>query len=219
VLGWSDERSSQAELVRVPAAQLTTKPSAVPWEVAGSLFVAGATAWATVRAVGLGEGDVVVVSAAAGGVGTIAVQLARRAGAQVIGLAGEGNHDWLRDHGVIPVTYGDGVKERIIAAAPAPVTAFIDLAGGPYVELALSLEVEPQRIDTVVDFAAVESHGVKAEGNAQGASAEVMAELAGLVADGSLEVPIAATFPLDQVREAYAQLEQGHTRGKIVLLA
>ncbi|HET9103515.1 MAG TPA: NADP-dependent oxidoreductase [Solirubrobacteraceae bacterium] len=218
VLGWSDERSSQAELVRVPAGQLTAKPPAVPWEVAGALFVAGATAWATVRAVVLSEGDVVVVSGAAGGVGTITVQLARRAGAEVIGLAGERNHAWLRGHGVIPVTYGDGMQERITAAAPGPVTAFIDLAGGPYVELALALGVAPKRIDTIVDFGAVQAHGVKSEGNAQGASAAVLAELAALIADGALEVPIAATYPLDEVREAYTELERGHTRGKIVLV-
>jgi NADPH:quinone reductase-like Zn-dependent oxidoreductase len=146
------------------------------------------------------------------------VQLATRAGATVIGLAGERNHDWLRAHGVVPVTYGDGVADRIREAAPGGVDALIDLAGGGYVDLGLELGVAPQRIDTIVDFAAVQSKGVKSEGNAAGASAAVMAELAGLIDAGELEVPIAATYPLERVRDAYAELEKGHTRGKIVLI-
>jgi len=158
-----------------------------------------------------------VVAGAAGGVGSVAVQLAVRAGATVIGLASEPNHEWLRGHGVIPVSYGDGVADRIRAAAPDGVDALIDTVGGGYVELALELGVAPERIDTIADFEAVAKHGVKAEGNAAGASAQTLAELAGLIADGKLEVPIAASYPLDQVRDAYQELERGHTRGKIVL--
>jgi NADPH:quinone reductase-like Zn-dependent oxidoreductase len=218
VIGWTDNRASHAELVVAHASDLTPRPAAVPWEVAGGLFVAGATAWAMVQAVGLGAGDVVAVSGAAGGVGTIAVQLARRTGARVIGLASEGNHEWLRSKGVVPVTYGDGVEERIREAAGGPVTAFLDTYGSPYVELALSLGVAPERIDTIADFAAIETYGVKGDGNFAGARAEVLAELAGLVAAGELEIPIAAVYPLDEVRAAYAELEQGHTRGKIVLV-
>jgi NADPH:quinone reductase-like Zn-dependent oxidoreductase len=108
VLGWTDNRASQAEYVLVEAGHLTAKPAGVPWEEAGALFVAGATAYAAVRAVALTPGDTVVVAGAAGGVGTIAVQLARRAGATVIGLASEPHHAWLTAHGVIPVSYGDG---------------------------------------------------------------------------------------------------------------
>ena len=146
------------------------------------------------------------------------MQLARRAGATVIGLASEHNHEWLRGHGVVPVTYGDGVADRIRAAAPDGVDAFIDTVGGGYVELALELGVAPDRIDTIADFEAVAKHGVKADGNAAGASAQTLAELATLIDEGALEVPIAATYPLDQVRDAYTELERNHTRGKIVLL-
>jgi NADPH:quinone reductase-like Zn-dependent oxidoreductase len=218
VIGFTDQRASQAELVVVDAENATRRPSEVPWEVAGSLFVAGATAYAAVRAVAAGPGDTVVVAGAAGGVGSIAVQLAAKAGATVIGLASEANHEWLRSRGVVPITYGEGVAERIREAAPGGVDAFIDTIGGGYVELALALGVAPGRIDTIVDFAAVEQHGVKAEGNAQGASAETLAELAGLIADGALEIPIARVYPLEQVRDAFRELEQGHTRGKIVLI-
>jgi NADPH:quinone reductase-like Zn-dependent oxidoreductase len=171
-----------------------------------------------VGAVNLTDGDTVVIAGAAGGVGSLAVQLARRTGATVIGLASEPNHEWLRGHGVIPVTYGDGVADRIREAAPGGVDAFIDTVGPPYVELALELGVTPDRIDTIADFEAVSKHGVKADGNAAGASAATLAELAALIEEGALELPIAATYPLDQVREAYAELERNHTRGKIVLL-
>jgi NADPH:quinone reductase-like Zn-dependent oxidoreductase len=216
VIGFTDNRASHAEYAVAQAQELTPRPAAVPWEVAGALFVAGATAWAAVRAVALTGGDTVVVSGAAGGVGSIAVQLARRAGATVIGLAGPDHHEWLRGHGVIPVAYGAGTGDRIRAAA-AKVDAFVDTFGSGYVELALELGVEPSRIDTIADFEAITKYGVKGDGNAAGASAAVLAELAGLIAAGELEVPIAAAYPLDQVRDAYRRLAQGHILGKIVL--
>jgi NADPH:quinone reductase-like Zn-dependent oxidoreductase len=218
VIGWTDNRASHAELALVEAEHLTPRPAAVPWEVAGALYVVGATAYAAVRAVDLSEGDVVAVSGAAGGVGTLAVQLARPAGATVVGLAGESHHDWLREHGAIPVTHGDGVAERIRAASGGRVDAFIDLFGSGYVELALELGVAPERIDTIADFTAPQRHpGVRTDGNMAGASAATMATLAGLIADGSLEMPIARVYPLAEVREAYTELERRHTLGKIVL--
>jgi NADPH:quinone reductase-like Zn-dependent oxidoreductase len=217
VIGWTDNRASQAEYVLVEEQHLTAKPAGVPWEVAGALFVAGTTAYAAVRAVALTGGDTVVISGAAGGVGSLAVQLARRAGATVIGLASEVHHPWLAGHGVIPVAYGDGVADRIRQAA-GKVDAFIDTFGAGYVQLALELGVEPSRIDTIANFAAVARYGVKAEGNAAGSSASVLAELAGLIAAGELELPIAATFPLDRVQDAYRRLAEGHILGKIVLL-
>jgi NADPH:quinone reductase-like Zn-dependent oxidoreductase len=174
-----------------------------------------------VRAVGAGEGDAVVVSGAAGGVGAITVQLAAARGATVIGLAGPSNHDWLTRHGVIPVAYGDGTAGRIAAALPAGqrVDAFIDTYGGDYVELALNeLKVSPERVDTIVRFDAPAKYGIKAEGNAAGASAQALAELAGLIAAKQLELPLAQTFPLADVRAAYRQLAKGHLRGKIVLV-
>jgi NADPH:quinone reductase-like Zn-dependent oxidoreductase len=218
VIGYTDDRASQAELVVIDAQHATRKPAGVSWAQAGGLFVAGATAYAASRAVNPAEGDTVVVSGAAGGVGSLTVQLLRRTGATVIGLASKPNHEWLRGHGVIPVTYGDGVADRIREAAPDGVDAFIDTVGPPYVELALALGVAPDRIDTIADFAAIDKYGVKSEGNAAGASAQTLAELSALIDQGALEMPIAATYPLDQVREAYTELERNHTRGKIVLL-
>ncbi len=217
VIGFTDNRASQAELVVVDAENVTARPAGVPWPVAGSLFVVGTTAYAAVRAVSAASGDTVVVAGAAGGVGSITVQLAILAGATVIGLASERNHSWLQDLGVIPVTYGDGVKQRIRDAADGAVDAFIDLAGGDYVQLALDLGVKPERIDTIVDFGAGQKYGVKTEGTAAAANAGVLAELAKLIDEGRLRVPVARVYPLDQVREAFRELEQGHTHGKIVL--
>jgi NADPH:quinone reductase-like Zn-dependent oxidoreductase len=217
VIGFVHTRASHAQFVVAEAADLTPRPSGVPWEVAGSLFVAGTTAYAAVRAVNLSESDTVVVSGAAGGVGSLVVQLAKLAGATVIGLAGEANHAWLRELDVIPVAYGDGVEERIKAVAGSGVDAFIDTFGSGYVDLALRLGVHADRIETVIDFAAAEKYGVKREGNMDAASAEVLGELAALAEKGLLEVTVARVYPLAEVQEAYRELEKRHTRGKIVL--
>jgi len=218
VLGWTEQRASHAELVVVPAEQLIAKPTSVSWEVAGSLFVVALAAYASVQAVAPQAGETVVVSAAAGGVGSVAVQLARRTGATVIGLAGERNHDWLRRHEIVPVTYGERQADRIREAAGAKVDAFIDTFGGGYVDLAIELGVAPQRVNTIADFEAVERLGVHGMGTHAIASAPLLAEVTGLVADGSLEIPIARTFRLDQVRDAYRELAGRHSHGKLVLL-
>ena len=219
VIGFTDNRASHAEYVVVEAGNLIPNPERVGWEVAGSLFVAGSTAWAAVAAVGLGAGSVVVISGAGGGVGVLTVQLAVRTGARVIALASERHHAWLSARGAVPVVYGDAVADRIRAAADgAAVDAFIDLVGGGYVELALELGVDPQRIDTIVDFAAVERYGVKADGAGAGGTVANLAELTRLIDAEQLELPIAATYPLSDVRGAYTELEAGHVHGKIVLL-
>jgi NADPH:quinone reductase-like Zn-dependent oxidoreductase len=218
VYGWTDRRASHAELVVVPAEQLGTKPEALSWEVAGSLYVAPLAAYASVKTTAPTEGEVVVVSAAAGGVGAVASQLARRTGATVIGLASERNHEWLRSRDIVPVTYGDGQAERIRAAAGGAIDAFIDTFGGGYTDLAVELGVPVARINTIADFGAVERLGVNAQGTATVASIEVVREIAELAADGSLEIPIARTYPLAQVREAFEELALRQTRGKIVLL-
>lgn len=219
VLGFTDARASHAEYVAVPVTQLAPKPPALPWEVAGSLYVVGATAYAAVRAVRLQPGDTVAIAGAAGGVGAIAVQLAKRAGATVLGIAGSANDDWLRAHGAIPVNYGDALAARIRAASPSGrVDAFLDFFGGGYVKLAVDeLGVTPERVDTIIDFPAIEEFGVQSAGNAEGADIAIIAELANLAADGELDVPIAGVFALDDVRAAYTELEKRHTRGKLVL--
>lgn len=218
VLGFTHERASHAEYVLVGQDHLVAKPAEVSWEVAGALFVVGTTAYAALRAIELAAGETVVVSGAAGGVGSVTVQLAAYRGATVIGVAGESAHEWLRAHGVSPVAYGDGVADRIRAAAGGRIDAFVDTVGQGYVDLARSLGVPAERIDTIIDFAAAEQHGVHAEGNNDASTAEVLAEMVGLVAKGAIEIPIAATYPLTEVRAAFRELERKHAHGKIVLV-
>jgi len=218
VLGWSWERSSQAEEVIVPADQLIRKPADLGWPEAGALYVVGVTAFAAVRAVDISEGDTVVVSAAAGGVGAITVQLLKVNGANVVGLASEDHHDWLRAKGVTPVAYGEGVLQRILGATPDGIDAFIDLYGPEYVDLAVELDVPPEKIETIIAWQRAEEIGAKMEGSSDASSPEILGEMAELAAAGKIEVPIAATYPLDEVREAFEQLEARHTLGKIVLV-
>jgi NADPH:quinone reductase-like Zn-dependent oxidoreductase len=218
VLGFTNRRASHAEFVVAEANELIPRPPSVSWEAAGSLFVAGTTAYAAIRAVSLQRGDTLAVSGAAGGVGSIVVQLAVREGAKVIGLASPAHHQWLSDHHVIPLAYGEGVEQRLRAASDHHLDAFIDTYGANYVEIALELGVRPERVETIINFAAAEKYGVKAEGNIHAASAAVLTELVQLMERQELEIPIARVYPLVHVREAYRELERRHTLGKIVLV-
>jgi len=221
ILGYSWTRSSHATHTVVPATQLIGKPEALPWEVAGALDVAGTTAYAAVRAAAPGPGDVVAVSAATGGVGTLVVQLLVQRGATVLGIASASNAEWLADHGAIAVEYGDGISDRLRAAAPDGIDAFIDLFGPEYVRLAADLGVEIHRIKTIVFSPAATELGVQVAGAATLSDSEVpavLSELADLLTSRAIELPIAATYPLDRVADAFEQLERRHTLGKIVLL-
>ncbi|OBG23830.1 NADP-dependent oxidoreductase [Mycobacterium sp. 852002-51057_SCH5723018] len=218
VLGFSFRRSSHATHTAVPVDQLIRKPPQLSWEVAGSLYVVGVTAYAAVRAVAPQPGETVAVSAAAGGVGGLVVQLLVPRKARVLGIAGPGNADWLRAHGVTPIAYGDGLEARLREAAPDGIDAFIDLFGPEYVQLAVDLGVAPERIDTIISFQKAGEVGAKTEGSADASTPEVLAEMADLIVTGAIDFEIAATYPLDRVADAFEELEKRHTRGKIVLL-
>lgn len=221
VFGYSWTRSSHATHTVVPATQLIHKPNGLSWEVAGALDVAGTTAYAAVRAVSAGPGDVVAVSAATGGVGVLVVQLLVRQGATVLGIASRSNAEWLGAHGAIPIEYGDGLPERLRAAAPNGIDAFIDLFGPEYVRLAVDLGVQLDRINTIVMSGAAHELGVRMEAAAALSASDVpqvLRELAELLASGTIELPIASTYPLDAVVDAFEQLERRHTLGKIVLI-
>jgi NADPH2:quinone reductase len=218
VLGYSESRSSQATHTTVPAGQLIKKPAALSWEAAGSLYVAGLTAWAAVDAVDPQAGETVAVSAAAGGVGSLVVQMLALRGVHVLGIASPANADWLRAHGAVQISYGDGLAERLKEAAPHGIDAFIDLFGPEYVQLAVDLGIPRDRIETIASFQLAAELGTKNVGGASVSNRKTLTEVANLVASGKVEVPIAATYPLDQVRDAFAVVEQRHTRGKIVLI-
>jgi NADPH:quinone reductase-like Zn-dependent oxidoreductase len=217
VLGWSEQRSAQAEFVVVSAMQLIGKPPSLDWFRAGSLHVVASTAVAAVRAVGLKPGDVVAISGAAGGVGSLAVQLAQRTGARVIGIASAENAQFLSSLGVEPVAYGDGLAQRLKVAAPKGLDAFIDLFGDGYVELAETLGVPPERINTIIDFAGAQKYGVRTDGSSAATSRETLASVANMIAWGELIMPLTAIYPFAMVREAYVELARRKARGKIVL--
>ena len=218
VIGYTDNRASQAEFVVTEVGKLIRRPAHVPWEQAGALFVAGTTAHATIKSVGLKKGETLVVSGAAGGVGSVVVQLARNLGARVIGLASKPHHSWLNSHDVLPLEYGGGLADRIRGAAGGRVDAFIDTHGDGYVKMALELGVPPDRIDTIIDFRAAKKYNTHTDGNAEGARPEVLSELADQMEKGRLEIPISGTYPLGRVKDAYKELETHHTLGKIVLV-
>ncbi len=160
VIGYLPRRA-QADYVVSPADVLAPKPADISWEVAAPLSAVGVTAWAAVDAVEPKPGDTVVVSGAAGGVGSLAVQLARLRGASVIGTAGPHNADFLRSLGVVPVEHGPGLADRLKAAAPDGIDAFVDTFGQGNVDIAIELGVPPQRVNTLADGRAVARYGVR----------------------------------------------------------
>ncbi|MEU9074996.1 NADP-dependent oxidoreductase [Kitasatospora sp. NPDC004745] len=205
-----------AEFVTVDTAQLVAKPAAMPWEQAGSLSASGQTAHMALRLLGVGPGDTVLVHGASGGVGTVAVQLARAWGATVIGTAGERNHAYLRGLGAVPVAYGEGLVERVRAVAPQGVDAAFDAAGRGALEASVELVADRARIGTVVDYPGAERLGVR--GLRAERTAARLAELVGLWEAGGLRLEVAEAFPLERAADAHRMVGTGHVRGKVVLV-
>ncbi|WP_019927197.1 NADP-dependent oxidoreductase [Nocardia sp. BMG111209] len=216
VLGWIQSWDAHAQFVAIPAVQLVSKPPALSWDVAGSLYTTPMAGLGAIRAVEPRPGETIVISGASGGVGFTAAQLALRAGATVIGLTSDAHVDLLRQHGIRPVRYGDGEQERILAATDRA-DAFIDTVGGGYIDLAIDLGIPRDRIDTVVDYRAAKEKGVKSLGTIDAGGPPALTELATLAAAGDLHIPIAATYPLSAVRNAYRALADRRTHGRIVL--
>lgn len=218
VIGLSDRRNAQAEFALLPADRVVRKPDGLGWDVAATLYIAGGTALGMLQTVPAASGDTVVIAGAAGGVGVFLTQLAVGAGARVVAVAGEGNHEWLRAHGAEPVVYGDGLEERLRDLAPDGIDALYDCFGGGYTDLAIRLGVEPDHVDTIIDFGAVQRLGVQAKGVAVLEDpATAVAQLAAIASQGGFEVPIKARFPLAEVQDAYRALAERSGLGKIVL--
>jgi NADPH:quinone reductase-like Zn-dependent oxidoreductase len=187
-------------------------PDGVDDRTAATFAIAGRTASAALAVVGPGPGDTVLIGGAAGGVGVFAVQLARIAGARVIGTGSVASSDFLRDLGAGPVAYGEGLADRVRGLAPGGVTAAIDLHGTETVQVARELGVPDGRIGTI----AAQVDGVSTA-NGANAAPGALEEIARLVAAGRLRVPIAASFPVEQIRHA-AELQAGrHVHGKVVI--
>ncbi|GAB3363668.1 NADP-dependent oxidoreductase [Amycolatopsis echigonensis] len=201
-------------LVKTPTTTLWRTPESISDEVAATLPVAGLTASAALAAIGLRAGDAVLIGGAAGGVGIFAVQLAKLAGARVLGTASERTFGFLRELGAESVAYGPGLPDRVRALAPEGITAATDLFGREAAEAALELGVAPERISTVADGPALP--GVHATG-AVDAKPGSLERIADVIRSGELTVPIAATFPVEQFREAVTMQAGRHVHGKIVV--
>ncbi|MGP4022359.1 NADP-dependent oxidoreductase [Actinomadura sp. 3N407] len=208
--------NAYAEYVAVPAEALAAKPASMPWDVAGGFPAAVMTPHIALEEMAVGQGDTLLVHAAAGGVGTVAVQLARIAGATVIGTASEGNHDYLRSLGAIPVSYGDGLEERVRVLAPSGVDAALDGAGGDALTVSLNLVKDRDRIITLVEHGRAAELGVRTTPDKRSASR--VAEAARLYEEGRLRVHVRAAFPLERAADAHREVATGHGRGKVVLL-
>lgn len=206
---------AQADWVVIDASRIVRKPAALPFEQAGALDIAGRTAMASVRSLDLTDADTVLISAAAGGVGVLAAQLARRAGATVVGTASEANHEFLRGLGVTPVAYGEGLLDRLLEAAPT-YTAALDNSGPITIDVALKLGVPGPRINTIAARGHRADRGITGIGGVEARPGD-LEELADLIAGGDIVLPIDSVFALERVREAYEHLMTGHVRGKVVL--
>jgi NADPH:quinone reductase-like Zn-dependent oxidoreductase len=194
------------------------KPARLSWEEAAALPVAVETSVRVFTVLGgLREDQTIVINGAAGGVGAVAVQLARARGARVIGTASEPNHDFLRSLGADPTTYGDGMVERVRALAPDGVDLAFDTAGKGGVPDLITLTGDPARVATIADFGAA-ALGVKVTGGSEFRAAEALDEAAGLIETGRLHVPVARTFSFAQAADAHRMSQDGHVRGKLVLI-
>lgn len=215
VLGYRLQ-GTYAEYLAVPAEQVVAKPAGVPWEVAGSLSASGQTAHTVLEDLKVSAGETVLINGASGGVGTIAVQLAVLRGAKVIATGREDNHAYLRELGAIPVTYGEGLADRVRALAPEGVDAALDTASAEGLRVAAELVEDKDRVGTIFAYGVHEELGVRWLNSRR--NAQRLAELAALVDSGKLRVHVRRTLPLARAAEAHRELETGHGRGKIVLL-
>jgi NADPH:quinone reductase len=209
----------------VPADALVPKPATLDWAPASGLMLTGVTAWHALAATGVHPGDTVLMHGAAGGVGIMAVQLAVRRGATVIGTASPARHEFLRELGAIPVAYGDGLDGRVRAAAPGGVDVALDFVGTTEaLDVSLDLVADRARIATIVVTPRAREAGIKLLGGAPGADpgTEVRLparlDLARLAGDGALRVFVARSYPLSQVADAHRYSMAGHATGKIVLI-
>lgn len=202
-----------AEFVTVPVRALARKPRALDWDQAAGLPLAGLTAYQLLRRLGAQPQDTVLIHAAAGGVGILAVQIARAMGARVIGTASPGNHEALRALGAEPVEYGQGLADRVRALAPDGADVVADFAGG-VLEATLAVLKDGGRHGSIVDGAVAAEGGIAAWVRPDAADLQVLSDLAD---DGSLIVPIARSFDLQDAAEAFRTSMTGHVRGKIAI--
>ena len=217
VLGPAAAPGAHADHALADASQLVLKPGNLAWSEAGALSASGQTAATCLAELSVGKGDTILIHGAAGGVGSMAVQIAVARGARVVGTASERNHEFLRELGAIPVVYGPGLADRVRETSDGAIDAAFDTAGTKDA-LASSVELvaDRSRIGTVAAAANVEQYGIRRMSTRR--SAAQLRELVNLTEAGQLKVFLQRTFGLDQARDAYKELDGGHVRGKLVFL-
>jgi NADPH:quinone reductase-like Zn-dependent oxidoreductase len=208
-------RNTQAEHAVLDA--WAHKPPSIDWAVAAAAGVAGETSERALRLLGVTGGDTLFIDGGAGGVGAVAVQMARARGIRVIASASEANQDYLREIGAIPVVYGRGVADRVRAAADARVDAVFDVAGKTAIEELVSLVSAPSQVVSIANFTAGQAGARVTGGGADSRPTEAFAEVAELLAQNQLVIKVQA-FPFDRAAEAYRISQAGHVRGKLVLI-
>lgn len=212
---------SYAEQALAAADQLAGKPAGLGWEQAAALPVAAETAHRALGLLHLRAGETLLLHGAAGGVGTLVVQFAVSRGVKVIGTASEGNHAYLRELGAVPVAYGEGLADRVRAAAPEGVHAALDAAGqGGAVTVSIELTGGTDRVVTIADAPGAHQHRVRFTGGGEGGSATrpALAEALALREAGTLRLPIHRTYPLAEAADAHRASEYGHLTGKLIIL-
>ncbi|NEE02689.1 NADP-dependent oxidoreductase [Phytoactinopolyspora halotolerans] len=208
--------AAHAEFALAKADQLVAKPAGMSWAEAGALSASGQTAHTALQALRVGAGETVLIHAAAGGVGTMAVQIARAWGAAVVGTASEPNHDYLRELGATPVTYDGDLVQRVREATPDGVDAALDAVGTEEaIRASTELVSDKERIGTLAGQEYAGDYGIRILGLKN--SAARLAELVELYMAGELRLRVEATYPLDQAAVAHGEVETGHVQGKVVL--
>jgi NADPH:quinone reductase-like Zn-dependent oxidoreductase len=213
VLG-STMLAGQASALIAKAENVVRKPAGLAFPAAAAIVAAGQTATGSLQELGVTGDDVLLVHGAAGSVGTVAVQVARRMGARVIGTASPVNHDHLRRLGAVPIAYGEELVLNVLATGLTPTVA-LDAAGAEAIAASVALGIPRDRIGTIVDDKAAAEHGIRVVRAPRDPAR--LAEVARLAADGALVMPLRA-YPLSQVAEAHADVATGHGRGKVVLI-
>jgi len=193
------------------------KPPSIDWAVAAAAGVAGETSERGLRLLDVNAGDTLFVDGGAGGVGAVAVQMALARGATVIASASEANHDYLREIGATPILYGQGLAERVRAAAGGPVDAVFDVAGKTPVEELISLAPEPSQVLSIANFAAGQAGARVTGGDADSHPMQALVQVAELLAQNKLVIKV-QTFPFGRAAEAYRISQSGHVRGKLALV-
>jgi NADPH:quinone reductase-like Zn-dependent oxidoreductase len=208
-------RNTQAEYALLDS--WAAKPPSIDWAVSAAAGVAGETSERGLRLLEVNAGDTLFVDGGAGGVGAVAVQMALARGAKVIASASEANHDYLREIGATPVGYGQGLAERVRAAAGGPVDAVLDVAGKTPVQDLIGLASEPSQVVSIANYAAGQAGARVSGGGADSRPMEALALVAELLAQNKLVIKV-QTFPVDRAAEAYRISQSGHVRGKLVLI-